>query len=108
MHTIFSFPNITTQRQAYRVERVRQAGGSPKCKCRIPANQVARLKVIGFEWEMHDVFAVRWEVRVILRVRVGARNAERVDAMTSSVDFVTLPPFKGFLPCCGRSPSSLG
>lgn len=63
MHTIFSFPSITTQRQAYRAERVRQAGGSPKCKCRISANQVARLEVIGFEWEMHDVFAARWEER---------------------------------------------
>ena len=41
---------VSRQRTAYRAERVRLAGGSPKCTYRISADQVARLEGIGFEW----------------------------------------------------------
>ena len=51
---------VSRQRKAYRAERVRVAGGSPKCTNRISADQVARLEGIGFEWEIHDVWAERW------------------------------------------------
>ena len=54
---------VSKQRKAYRAERVRLAGGSPTCTYRISADQVARLEGIGFEWEIHDLWAHRWEER---------------------------------------------